>query len=312
MFCKHSSVIFSSQCVACPNLFRSLIMDQTFSHAPLHSCRFLTFDQSDRLHAYVDKLPIRLGSNLVGKVIMVTPWPNILLVDLQWIPTETWPLVRWAVSVHLQTNCWSDWAQIWCAYWVIMVLHCHDYLLVTFRWIPNYFLPLIGWVSVHFQTKLWSDWAQNWCADSLCVIPGLSGLLHWILTVSGLGSVDQFPHIWDMLIARFIRSSVNNVLVHVGLVSHWNIDMGYFYIEFPQSYLKSHPKEFYSWMIPPTEPNICKAIVFKALISRFHTNNANGFHLTRRATLSSFSFFSLFFPELLKIGQKGSLILHTS
>ena len=31
-------------------------------------------------------------------------WPDWLLVWLQWIPAIPWPLTRWAVAVHLQTN----------------------------------------------------------------------------------------------------------------------------------------------------------------------------------------------------------------
>ena len=32
---------------------------------------------------------------------------------LCWTPCISWTLICRAVSAHLQTNCWSDWAQIW-------------------------------------------------------------------------------------------------------------------------------------------------------------------------------------------------------
>ena len=51
------------------------------------------------LLAFADKPLIGLSSNLVG----------------HWISIVSWPLICRAISVHWQTNCWSDWAQIWWA-----------------------------------------------------------------------------------------------------------------------------------------------------------------------------------------------------
>ena len=167
MLWKQSSVIFSSQYVACPKFIQ--IIDTLLNHpmnynknaqcfqpsdwlstlrrlisnwikllVTLHwiPAIFLpligqidyrgvhafvdTSDWSDILHAFVYKPLIILGSNFVGRVVMGLPWPNLLLVELQWLPTESWPLIGSTVFMHLQTNCWSDWPQIWCAYWVIM------------------------------------------------------------------------------------------------------------------------------------------------------------------------------------------------
>ena len=41
--------------------------------------------------------------------------PNELLVMLHWISAISWPLICQTVSENLQTNRWSDWAQIWWA-----------------------------------------------------------------------------------------------------------------------------------------------------------------------------------------------------
>ena len=36
-----------------------------------------------------------------------------LFVTLHWNSAVPWPLISGAVSTYLQTNCWSDWSQIW-------------------------------------------------------------------------------------------------------------------------------------------------------------------------------------------------------
>ena len=87
----------------------------TFSHAPLNSRCYLACDWSSSFRAFADEPLIGLGSNLVVKSVMGLPRSDQLLVMLYWIHAVSWPLIGGAVSMQLQMNRWSDWAQIWWA-----------------------------------------------------------------------------------------------------------------------------------------------------------------------------------------------------
>ena len=47
-------------------------------------------------------------SNWQGKLTMGPSLYDLFLVMLHGIPTISQPLIYWAISLHLQTNCWSD------------------------------------------------------------------------------------------------------------------------------------------------------------------------------------------------------------
>ena len=137
----------------------------TFGHAPQNSRLFLASDWSSSFHAFTDKLLIRLSSNWVGQLIICLPQPDLLLVMLHEIHTISWPLISWVVSVHLQTNCWSHWAQMWWtnSLWAFLSL-------INFWSHSTEFQPFpVLWLvknSIHLQTNCWSGWAQIWWTNS--------------------------------------------------------------------------------------------------------------------------------------------------
>ena len=57
---------------------------------------------------FADKLLIKSSSYLVGELIMGLPRTDSLLVMFCWIPVFSWPVIGQIISMHLQTNCWSD------------------------------------------------------------------------------------------------------------------------------------------------------------------------------------------------------------
>ena len=86
---------------------------------------------------------------------------------LHGIAVVSWPLIGQAVPAHLQTNRWSDFAQIW---WVNTLLASPGLInfwscsteFLTFYW------PLIGWAGfAHLQTKYLSYLPKIWWANSL-------------------------------------------------------------------------------------------------------------------------------------------------
>ena len=85
----------------------------TFGDAPLYSNCFIASDWSSSFRTFEDKLLFGLSSNLVGELIMGLSRPDQPLATFCQILTISWPLICRAPSVHLLTNCWSDWLQCW-------------------------------------------------------------------------------------------------------------------------------------------------------------------------------------------------------
>ena len=84
-----------------------------FGHAPLNLRCFSLSGWLSSFHAFADKPLITWSLNLVGQLIIGYPKLHKLLVTLHWIPAVFWPLIHQTFSMHLQRNCWVDWAQIW-------------------------------------------------------------------------------------------------------------------------------------------------------------------------------------------------------
>ena len=99
--------------------------------------------------------------------------PNITYL-LHWIPIVFWLLISQAFSMHLQTNCWSDLAQIW---WANPFGASSS--LINFWSVILHGLPVISWLlihwalSAHLQTTRWLDSAQIRWANSLWASPDL-------------------------------------------------------------------------------------------------------------------------------------------
>ena len=126
-------------------------------NASLNSDHFLAFDLSNIFCAFLDKLLRR--SNLLDTFIVVLTRLDELLVMCHWIPTISWPLIGQAVSMHLQTNKWLNWAKIWLA-----ILLQASLAWLTFGQIPlnsHHFLASDWWGSFcSFSDKLllWLSW----------------------------------------------------------------------------------------------------------------------------------------------------------
>ena len=92
-----------------------------------------------------------------------TPKAWLTLVMLRWIPAISWPLIGQAVSTHLQmqTNCWSDWTQIWwgnslCVSlaWLIFVhAPLNSHCLVAFVWL-SIFCAFADRLLIRFSSNL--------------------------------------------------------------------------------------------------------------------------------------------------------------
>ena len=107
-----------------------------------HFCLFLCIF---RLTA--QGIDIKIGTHVYHTIPQA--WLTIINTPLNY---RRFLASEWSdASVHLQTNCWSDWAYIW-----------SDYLLVTPQWIPA-----VSWAqtcrsaSTHFRTSRSGDWSQT-------------------------------------------------------------------------------------------------------------------------------------------------------
>ena len=164
-------------------------------------------------------------SNLLGEFIMGLFRPDKLLVILFQIPAVFWLLIGCTVSVHLQTNCLSDWPQIWWMYslcdspglvefwysvfWLVKKLSC----ILLIRWTSNLADELIMGLPV----KFWS------CFTELLLFPGLwlmQQFLHICRQIAdqidirfGMLFVQQFLH--------FCRQTANQTDIKFGQCFHY-------------------------------------------------------------------------------------------
>ena len=95
---------------------------------PPNSHNFLASDWLSSFATFADKMLIGLSSNLVDELFVGFPKPEQLVVMFH-IPLNSLYILVFvcrAVSIHLQTNCWSDWHH-----------HCHHQCCNRHHCCPN-------------------------------------------------------------------------------------------------------------------------------------------------------------------------------
>ena len=167
-----------------------------------HSADFCRALASDCLHSFcpfVGSLLIGLSSNLRVKLILALPTPDQLLVTLHGFPVFSGPLICLAVSVHLQTNGWSDSAGI--RQIISLRAPLVWSIIGTLRWIPA-----ISWPRAMRLPAF---------ADKLCILTNSVGFsinsvgelimgLPWLVEI--LVTIHWIPIVFRHLIGRVISA----------------------------------------------------------------------------------------------------------